>query len=49
LSKFLQEYQIHITNHELYQGMSDKIANFEPRIQQFFDILAKVKQASINV
>ncbi|RHN81635.1 hypothetical protein MtrunA17_Chr1g0201301 [Medicago truncatula] len=48
LSKLLQEYQIHITIHEVYQGISDRIDNYESRLQHFFDILVKVKQASIK-
>jgi hypothetical protein len=46
LSKFMKERQI--TDHELYQGMCDRIVNLEPRIQHFIDVLAKVKQASLN-
>jgi len=36
LSKLLQEHQIQISNHELYQGISDRIDNHESRFQHFF-------------
>lgn len=36
LSKLLQEYQIHITIHEVYQGISDRIDNYEPPVSTFF-------------
>jgi hypothetical protein len=44
LSKLMTEYQI--TNHELYQGMSDRIDNLESKFQHFFDVLPNAMPAS---